>query len=437
MNKAIILAIITILMCTGLASAMQGWCYQESATVANQTGIDGNCGQSYTGNYGYEPSYLYVNYTVPSGGVTTWKWQVLHGNWTVLYRNDTAPLDPEPYNISSEDMCAPIDGKLILRFYTNWWYSGSESRPECYNGTDWTIIGQDRISSYYAGCYRATEDNIPRFYDGDWTTGVAYSHIGWAEGCGYSTGTGFHSGNVYEEAMYWGVDVQCLQDTDCGSCQYCNAGTCENQYQTDTKGDCGFCQWCDGSGSCTNEDNGADIRHECNYYICIDNCTTLAGGYCNGYGECDNYTVLVHEGHVCLPDGTEIQPTADNHCGIWNNCAAGNTAADQYYVGCNPDAPGTCSDWLWYPAGTNWTAPTGYRIKVTEHAENCSIEAIPVVHHGGGGGGFPEETTTPAATPTTQIPTFSIAGVVAGKINFGDLIWYWIKTFIAGFGVKI
>jgi hypothetical protein len=43
------------------------YCFQESANVSNQTGLDGNCGLNYSGNYNFwdESSigYISINYT--------------------------------------------------------------------------------------------------------------------------------------------------------------------------------------------------------------------------------------------------------------------------------------------------------------------------------------------------------------------------------------
>ena len=188
--------------------------------------------------------------------------------------------------------------------------------------------------------------------------------------------------NGYPSLRGFGL-CPCTIDSDCGFCEYCNAGTCE--YQS----------------------FGQDLKNECNYEVlsCTNPYTfNYNGEDCGGSGSCaptaGDHTV--NRGTVCVDAiNNQVPPDEINNCGIWSDCVSGETTAQEYYVGYMDTGGGICSSEGWVAAGTNWNAPTGYKIGVTEHADNCSVQRIP---SGGGGGAYTapkaEIVTTPSPTPT-------------------------------------
>jgi hypothetical protein len=150
----------------------------------------------------------------------------------------------------------------------------------------------------------------------------------------------------------------CLNDTDCGLCEYCNVGTCENQ-----------------SGSEDLKDECDNFWHECvnDYSIKEQN------GLCDGSGECYWEAVPVGTGQVCFNDD-EQDPTADVHCGIWSDCIINETSADEYYVGYLDDLSGNCANDWWQSSGTTQEATEGYWWDATEQVDNCTEALIPCVN---------------------------------------------------------
>ena len=168
-----------------------GECYQESVNVSNQTGKDGNCGLSYSGNYNGNitgSSDFYINYTKPVNA-TSGIWKVKHG-----YGHDA-------YNITIPNDCWSANPtKVLLWGYVQYStvYGQDYSYPRCYNGSDWKYIGNN-----YSDITGAMDchDAIPvsdRRVDGDWDTylGLCYR---WSD-----VTIGQHRNeNWYEEAMWW------------------------------------------------------------------------------------------------------------------------------------------------------------------------------------------------------------------------------------------
>jgi hypothetical protein len=185
--------------------------------------------------------------------------------------------------------------------------------------------------------------------------------------------------------------IPCVNDSDCGFCEYCSVGTCIYQDSgNDVKSNCPACQYCDGSGSCMVEPDYGDLKDACsptfdcagydtNYFHRQQDGNCMQG-FCRSSGWFPGPEINVSDGNICiLSTDYDINPTIDDYCAIWKDCVSGRTTAPEYVTGyCS----GTCCDTDWIAIGTNWTAPTGYRINVSEHANNCSIQRIP---SGGGG----------------------------------------------------
>jgi len=167
------------------------YCYQESVNVSNQTGIDGNCGLNYSGNYSFEDYYFYINYTKPEG-VFNAKWLVKHGTLGI-------------YNITILPEC--FNDLIELRIISNGTDDGANSvfwsRPQCYNTTHWIDIGS--LSNGTVTSFSLNYDNNwSKMYDGDWNTYATFiTDLGatqiWDN---LVTGDAFRS-TVYEEGMYW------------------------------------------------------------------------------------------------------------------------------------------------------------------------------------------------------------------------------------------
>ena len=145
MKTALIWALVFILLINGVIG-FGSWCYQESANVSNQGGLDGSCSLNYSGIYGFAGSwvtsqnnlidgdwatsaqkigpdaYLYINYTKPPNSLNTSLWQIKDGGGT---KNLTIPQDCWIYN----------DTRLIF-------FAGSASTGSyfyCYNSSTLTL----------------------------------------------------------------------------------------------------------------------------------------------------------------------------------------------------------------------------------------------------------------------------------------------------------
>lgn len=132
-------------------------CYQESATVSNQTGIDGDCGLNYSGSYFNDtlpilttPSsnlydgnfgsvywtvtgggYIYINYNKPQNSVSATSRVKFHGD-TV-----NAEILDSCFNYDSDILSLRYEGK-----------SNGKSSLQCFNGT-WNTYVQSTYSENY------------------------------------------------------------------------------------------------------------------------------------------------------------------------------------------------------------------------------------------------------------------------------------------------
>jgi len=204
------------------------------------------------------------------------------------------------------------------------------------------IEGQTTANGYYVG-YEIKMGQ---------ETGFCVSNI-WQPSYTYWTADQEYKISVTERAPVCQQISECNNDTDCGFCQKCSAGTCVNQAPTeDLKNDCSTGYGC------------ADNAHYNNY-----------SGYCSGQGSCGYTTYSVSPGKVCINSTRHnVAPTADVNCGIWLKCISGNKLASKFYVGYNDD--GTCNDTGWKSTGTSWAVDPGYVISQTEHSPACSVTPI-------------------------------------------------------------
>jgi hypothetical protein len=130
-------------------------CYQESANISNQTGIDGDCGLNYDGAYfitnigdkwndpenivdgdwdtGADATigtqYAYMNYTKPlkSISLSLWRFKLEDGTQDMQLLNSCWNYDDE---------------KIILRLKSTAFGLGETS--ECFNGT-WNVLHESTV----------------------------------------------------------------------------------------------------------------------------------------------------------------------------------------------------------------------------------------------------------------------------------------------------
>lgn len=160
------------------------YCYQESANVSNQTGVDGNCGLNYSGVIGVSGYYFNVSYPKPHGALNTSLWTVKHG--TLSAYNVSIPINCWDYNSDN----------LYLRFYAG----SSYSYGECYDGVSWSTITSH--SSGGTGFSADVYNHFEYLYDGDWSSGRGKDATAWRIVYGSASG---NNQLVYEEAMYWWI----------------------------------------------------------------------------------------------------------------------------------------------------------------------------------------------------------------------------------------
>lgn len=149
-----------------------GQCYQESANVTNQTGIDGDCGLNYSGSYSdntiYQKNYsdgnwssyaqmadaevYYVNYSKPIAS-TSAMWEFRTDRWVFsnfYLENLTIPY--ECFNASTDHI-----GLSITSFFPSTW-SGVDF--QCFNGTQYINLTSSLSRSSMGDGNAITEEGI-------------------------------------------------------------------------------------------------------------------------------------------------------------------------------------------------------------------------------------------------------------------------------------
>jgi surface protein len=212
-----------------------------------------------------------------------------------------------------------------------------------------------------------------------------------------------------------GPEPECVNDSDCGFCEYCSVGTCIYQ------------------------DEGNDVKDDCSEgtggWLCpgtintpTDICTELSqGDNCNGAGECQQVMRGAPEGRLCQNQTPGSGPGA---CDVWTMCGAGQTNAPRYMVGCSGNIDGTCSFLDAQNLEENFTVNTGYQISVTENASwwelnnftgdlpICQESLITVQRRGGSG------------FPPVEPPVFSVVpGPEEALLNFRGFFAQWGLVF--------
>lgn len=175
-----------------------GLCYQESANVVNQNGLDGSCGLNYNGLYSTSNNFT-ITYFKPINIINNVIWQVKHGG---VIENITLPNDCVFY--SNNNINLKIQSDEVSSF----------SQPMCFNGS-WKNIGTNTIG----GVGIAGINNPSYLYDGDWGSASSYqSSTGIWHGLASTSST---SGSVvYEESVYWNVSYFNLSSDSNGFINY-------------------------------------------------------------------------------------------------------------------------------------------------------------------------------------------------------------------------
>ena len=179
---------------------------------------------------------------------------------------------------------------------------------------------------------------------------------------------------VFVTQVFSSLALGCTDNSECGTCQKWDSGNCVNEYGEDVKLDCR-------QDGITPPDTCGDHKADFGYnhfgyqYFSIKL-------LCDGNGGCNNidippstvYAVYnVDPGFVCYDGSDYYLPDAIANCAIWRDCVEGSTTADEYYTGFDGTGTPTCTDINWQPAETQWTAPAGHVISVTEHAAECQV----------------------------------------------------------------
>jgi surface protein len=161
-----------------------------------------------------------------------------------------------------------------------------------------------------------------------------------------------------------------------GRFESCNAVGCSQ----DT--DCGFCNKCV-AGSCVLENSTEDTKNQCPiHYSSCTNAWTLHGadstGTCNGAGACNNVSNPLAEANVTIGNvcqsGLDTNPNLTVHCGIWSNCQLHGRTAPEYYVGYRGNGSDICVSTDWKYTGTNQIATTRYWWSSFGYMDNCTEE---------------------------------------------------------------
>ncbi len=161
------------------------FCYQESATVSNQTGIDGDCNLVYTGAYdvGDFDSWTGHPPNTYDGDFDTYAKAYFFGGGANFYINYTKPLNSVGVNFIQKNGISTFNNNIpsicfsqeILQFY---WYADAVEdvgRSYCWNSSAWLIIDETANHRVYEEAVNWTISPAPYIYinssvpDGEYT----------------------------------------------------------------------------------------------------------------------------------------------------------------------------------------------------------------------------------------------------------------------------
>lgn len=173
-------------------------CYQESSTVNNQTGIDGNCKQKYTGqnnqyNYGIE-----VIYTMPDGATNEGNIAFVKYATNQTYKNVTIPT-----------ACIDLINKQVTLRYG--FDQGSNPFNLGYFNINCYNINSNSFYNMYdtgnvAGNTIAVNStsSLQNGIDGNYLTGLCHKTEG-QNNLGYFNDCSNTTGELWDEAIYWNI----------------------------------------------------------------------------------------------------------------------------------------------------------------------------------------------------------------------------------------
>jgi len=127
---------------------------------------------------------------------------------------------------------------------------------------------------------------------------------------------------------------ECMEESFCNRENICCSTQCDE--------DCWTCLE-PNPGVCSFMPEGDDPHEDCTMTMeCVDSCTAQGWpGYCGGDGYCEDYVdaqYAEYDGQVCYGDGewkyAKDLTVADQFCGVYNDCTAGNCIGYKRYRGC-------------------------------------------------------------------------------------------------------
>jgi surface protein len=173
------------------------YCYQESANISNQTGIDNCNGMDYTGTYSTPNENIdgaiskQIFYKVPSGATN-------NSIWTIKYGSDTSV---KYYNIPAGCWNGV---NLTFNFASRATSSPTRIYAGCINassGAKYQIQETTETVWHPSGCNVVCSNEV---WDGNWSTSCGWTFTDCAQN--WWTDTGSTKGILYEEAMNWSMN---------------------------------------------------------------------------------------------------------------------------------------------------------------------------------------------------------------------------------------
>ncbi len=285
--------------------SVEGACTLDSDCPSSNICIVGKCKNSTwkvqeNGNfYSTINNYLYINYTTPKNALSYSVWKVRHGIYPA-------------YNITLPSSCWSLD-TLVLRFIStaNNGAGKSYSRPECFNGTNWTLVGNVSMGSHDPAestpCYGSSF-----IYDNNYSTYAVYGYAnpsspyacpdGWRFSPRAGYGYGGH-GRLYEESMIWHL-VACQNNSDCNG-NICIDSRCTDRCSSDAE-----CYQAYGANNyCSSSSGKCELMSICNASSKIGD--TCSGGIMINSTRVWNYKPLVY---CPTPLRSTNSASAKNYC---------------------------------------------------------------------------------------------------------------------------